>query len=85
MQLGDAPPHGCAKKGDGKVDARVDRVGGRLATRGRNARGAAAAPSRRRPTNSPPNSHYLDFVSGSAVGYPRIQRFSRYNSRLEAR
>ena len=39
-------PHGCAKNGDGKVGARVDRVGGRLATRGRNARGAAAAPSR---------------------------------------
>ena len=55
MQLGDAPAHVCAKNGDGKVGARVDRVGGRLAARGRNARSAAAAPSRRRPTSSPPN------------------------------
>ena len=43
MQLGGRAPHGCAKNGNGKVGARVDRVGGRLATRGRNARRAAAA------------------------------------------
>ena len=46
MQLGGAAAHGCAKNGDDKVGARVDRVGGRLATRGMNTRGAAAAPSR---------------------------------------